>query len=131
MSATLKIKKASPGLDQRNRLGELTVGRALLAPTRLYLDEARAIRARTDVRAFAHVTGGGILGNLQRVLPEGLRARVDWSSWKRLPVFEWLARHVDEEELRRVFNLGIGFCAVVSNEGDSLVIGRVESGEHA
>jgi len=86
----------------------------LLAPHRLYLKGVRDLRADTDVRALAHITGGGILGNLSRVLPEGVEARIAWDSWERPPVFEWLAeRGVDEEELRRVFNLGIGMCAVV------------------
>jgi phosphoribosylformylglycinamidine cyclo-ligase len=99
-------------------------GDDLLAPTRLYLDVVRALGPRG--KAFAHVTGGGILGNLARVLPEGRRAELDWSSWPRPPVFEWLARHVDEDELRRVFNLGIGFCAVVAEPApDELVIGRI------
>ena len=86
----------------------------LLAPHRLYLDEVRAVRANADVKALAHVTGGGILGNLSRVLPEGVHARIDWGAWERPPVFHWLAEHgVEEEEARRVFNLGIGMCAVV------------------
>ena len=98
-------------------------GDDLLAPTRLYLEDVRRLRERAH--AFAHVTGGGILGNLSRVVPDGLRAELDWDSWERPPVFEWLARHVDEAELRRVFNLGIGFVAVVSDAGDDLVIGRI------
>jgi len=104
----------------------------LLPPTRLYLDEVRALRARADVRALAHVTGGGIAGNLSRVLPEGLGARIDPHSWERPPVFGWLAEQgVEEEELLRVFNCGIGYCAVVPAEdaGDELVIGAVEHGE--
>jgi phosphoribosylformylglycinamidine cyclo-ligase len=99
-------------------------GPDLLAPTRLYLNEARALRGRA--KAFAHVTGGGIEGNLLRVLPAGRRAELDWDAWKRPPVFHWLARHVDEPELRRVFNLGIGWCAVVSDPAPGeTVIGRV------
>ncbi len=99
-------------------------GPDLLAPTALYLDVVRSLRGRA--KAFAHVTGGGILGNLERVLPEGRTAQLDWESWERLPVFEWLGRHVAEEELRRVFNLGIGFCAVVpeAREGE-FAIGRI------
>ena len=100
-------------------------GEDLLAPTRLYLDDVRRLRARTDVRGLAHVTGGGIEGNLSRVIPAGLRADVDWMAWDRPPVFVWLARHVEEEELRRVFNLGIGYCAVVADPLDELVIGRI------
>jgi phosphoribosylformylglycinamidine cyclo-ligase len=99
-------------------------GPDLLAPTKLYLDVARGLRGRA--LAFAHVTGGGILGNLERVLPTGRGAELDWDAWERPPVFEWLARHVDEDELRRVFNLGIGWCAVVREaEPGEQVIGRI------
>jgi phosphoribosylformylglycinamidine cyclo-ligase len=99
-------------------------GDDLLAPTRLYLDVVRRLRGRA--RAFAHITGGGIAGNLGRVIPDGRRAEIDWDASERPPVFAWLARHVDEEEMRRVFNLGIGFCAVVpAAEPGDLVIGRI------
>ncbi|MGL6279146.1 MAG: phosphoribosylformylglycinamidine cyclo-ligase [Gaiella sp.] len=104
----------------------------LLPPTVCYLDAVRLLRARADVRALAHVTGGGIAGNLARVLPQGVGAVVDPASWERPPVFAWLSqRGVPEDELRRVFNLGIGYCAVVP-PGDvtaaDRVIGRVEAG---
>jgi phosphoribosylformylglycinamidine cyclo-ligase len=99
----------------------------LLAPTRLYVDDVRALRSELEVHALAHVTGGGLAANLRRVLPAGLRAEIDWNAWERPPVFHWLARHVAEDELRRVFNLGIGFCAVVADPGDALVIGRIEA----
>ena len=104
----------------------------LLPPTRLYLDEVRDLRARADVRGLAHVTGGGIAGNLARVLPDGLGAVVDPSSWPRPQVFGWLAENgVAEDELRRVFNIGIGYCVVVpaADVGrDDRVIGRVVHG---
>jgi phosphoribosylformylglycinamidine cyclo-ligase len=105
----------------------------LLPPTRLYLDAVRRLRATCDVRALAHVTGGGLPGNLPRVLPEGLGARLDAGSWERPPVFAWLDEHgVPEDEQRRVFNLGVGFCAVVpaaADEGAGFpVIGRLEAG---
>jgi phosphoribosylformylglycinamidine cyclo-ligase len=100
----------------------------LLPPTRLYLADVLALRARADVRALAHVTGGGIMGNLPRVLPDGLAAELDWDAWERPPVFAWLAEQgVEEAELRRVFNVGIGYCAVVpeADAADELVIGRI------
>jgi phosphoribosylformylglycinamidine cyclo-ligase len=100
----------------------------LLAPHRLYLDEVRDLRKLADVKALAHVTGGGILGNLPRVLPEGVGVEIDWGSWGRPPVYAWLHEQgVDEEEQRRVFNLGIGMCAVVppANAEAGLVIGRL------
>jgi phosphoribosylformylglycinamidine cyclo-ligase len=100
----------------------------LLAPHRLYVEEVQELRALADVKALAHVTGGGILGNLPRVLPEGVEAEIDWESWERPRVFDWLTeRGVPEDEQRRVFNLGIGMCAVVpaSNAGAGNAIGRL------
>ena len=99
----------------------------LLAPHRLYLDDVRALRAHADVHALAHVTGGGILGNLARVLPGGVHAQIQWDAWERPPVFHWLAEQgVEEYEARRVFNLGIGMCAVVAEApADALVIGTL------
>jgi len=102
-------------------------GPDLLAPTVLYQDLVEELVGRADVHAFAHVTGGGIVGNLSRVLPEGREAAIDWDAWERPAVFDWLARHVDEAELRSVFNLGIGFCAVVPADqaAGELVIGEI------
>src|SRR6478752_3769143 len=100
----------------------------LLAPHRLYLDDVRALRGRADVKALAHITGGGILGNLRRVLPEGVGVEIDWDSWERPPVYAWLDEQgVEEEEQRRVFNLGIGMCAVVpaADAGAGTAIGRL------
>jgi phosphoribosylformylglycinamidine cyclo-ligase len=80
-------------------------GDDLLAPTRLYLDDVRGL---SEVHGLAHVTGGGIPGNLERIVPDGLLAEIAWDAWERPPVFAWLARHVAEDELRRGFNLVIG-----------------------
>jgi phosphoribosylformylglycinamidine cyclo-ligase len=102
--------------------------REFLAPHRLYLDDVRTLRANADVKALAHVTGGGILGNLARVLPGHVRAHIDWDAWERPPVYAWLAeRGIAEEEARRVFNLGIGMCAVVPEApAGAIVIGALE-----
>jgi len=99
----------------------------LLAPHRLYVDDVRALRRQADVKALAHVTGGGILGNLTRVVPSGLEPKIDWDAWERPAVFRWLAAQgLDEDELRRVFNLGVGMCAVVPEApADALVIGEL------
>lgn len=114
------------GFSLVRTLGELD--REFLAPHALYLDDVRALRAQADVKALAHVTGGGILGNLSRVLPDGVHAHVDWDAWERPSVFAWIAeRGVAEEEARRVFNLGIGMCAVVPEApAGALVIGALE-----
>jgi len=104
----------------------------LLQPTRCYLDDVRALRRRADVRALAHVTGGGIAGNLARVLPDGLGAVIEPDAWERPRVFDWLrAEGVAEDELRSVFNVGIGYCAVLPSEDvdvEDCVIGRIEAG---
>jgi phosphoribosylformylglycinamidine cyclo-ligase len=105
----------------------------LLPPTRLYLENVRRLRAWCDVRALAHITGGGIPGNLPRPLPDSVGALVDPDAWERPPVYAWLdERGVDEDEQRRVFNLGIGFCAVVpaadADRAGFPVIGRLEEG---
>jgi phosphoribosylformylglycinamidine cyclo-ligase len=103
-------------------------GDDLLAPTRLYLEDVRTLKRAVDVHAFAHVTGGGIEANVARVIPDGLRAEIFWDRvWEQhaLPVFEWLARHVPTDEMQRVFNLGVGFCAIGPYANESLVIGRV------
>ena len=100
----------------------------LLAPHRLYVTEVRELRARADVKALAHVTGGGILGNLTRVLPQGIGLEIEWDAWARPPVYAWLDEQgVEEEEQRRVFNLGIGMCAVVPEQDAraATVIGRL------
>lgn len=114
------------GFSLVRTLGEIDP--AFLEPHRLYLDDVHELRAHADVKALAHVTGGGILGNLSRVLPDGVHAHIDWDAWERPPVFEWIAdRGVAEEEARRVFNLGIGMCAVVPEApAGAIVIGALE-----
>ena len=99
--------------DRPRSLGGHSVAEALLAPTRLYAKYVQAVLAAgVDVHAMSHITGGGLPGNLPRVLPEGLGVRLT-TSWKRPPIIELIAQHVDEPELRRVFNLGIGFVFVL------------------
>ncbi len=99
----------------------------LLAPHRLYVVDVRELREHADVKALAHVTGGGIIGNLTRVLPDDVEPQIDWNVWERPEVFAWLEdKGVDEDELRRVFNLGIGMCAVVAEPpAGALVIGEL------
>ena len=101
-------------------LGGKTVGAALLAPTRLYARHVQALLAAgIDVRAMSHITGGGLPGNVPRVLPDGLGLRIE-HDWARPPLLDLLARGagVDEAEMRRTFNQGIGFVFVVA-AGDS------------
>ena len=92
------------------------LARELLEPTRIYVKDCLALRDALDVHAFAHVTGGGIPGNLPRVLPSGHRAVLRRGSWPVPPIFERIqkAGKVADAEMLRTFNLGIGMCAVVA-----------------
>jgi phosphoribosylformylglycinamidine cyclo-ligase len=112
--AVLEAMKLSSG-DRPPELGGTTVGEALLSPTRLYARHVQALLAAgVDVRAMSHVTGGGLPGNVPRVLPEGLGLRIE-RTWKRPAIFDLIQKGagVEEHEMRRTFNLGIGFVLVV------------------
>jgi phosphoribosylformylglycinamidine cyclo-ligase len=87
----------------------------LLQPTRIYARDCLALAADCDAHAFAHVTGGGLAGNLQRVLPQTLDAVVDRASWTPPPIFELIADlgAVPQSEMERTFNLGVGMVAVL------------------
>lgn len=95
-----------------------TVGAALLAPHRSYLSALEPLLERDRVRALAHITGGGFAGNIPRVLPSGLGARVRKSAWPVPPLFRLIQKggQVAEDEMYRTFNMGIGMVAVVSPE---------------
>ena len=110
------LERAGVALDATPaELGGGSVADALLEPTRIYARAIAELTRTVDVRAMSHITGGGIPGNVGRQLPSGLAARVDLASWERPPVFDWLGSlGVEEAELRRVFNLGLGFAAVVA-----------------
>ena len=110
-------RKVLADLNERPKeLGGKSVGEALLVPTRLYPRAVQSvIGAAIDVRAMSHITGGGIPGNLPRVLPEGLGVSIE-HAWKRPAVFDLIAARgpVVESEMRRTFNLGVGFVIVVA-----------------
>jgi len=91
-----------------------TLGEALLAPTRIYVKPALAVVKAGVVKAFAHITGGGLLENVPRVLPDGLGADFDARAWPLPPVFGWLMRQggLDAQEMARTFNCGLGLVAV-------------------
>ncbi|NOG71731.1 phosphoribosylformylglycinamidine cyclo-ligase [Roseicella sp. DB1501] len=93
-----------------------TLAEALLAPTRLYVRPLLALHRAGLLKAAAHITGGGLPGNLPRVLPKGVTAVIDATAWPVPPVFAWLARtgNVAADEMLRVFNCGIGMVAVVA-----------------
>jgi phosphoribosylformylglycinamidine cyclo-ligase len=123
------IERAGVSLDDKPaELGGASVADALLEPTRIYARPIRALTATLDVRGMAHITGGGIPGNLTRMFPKGLGAEIDLSTWERPAVFRWLAGlGVEEDEMRRVFNLGMGFACMVSESDVELALRTLES----
>jgi phosphoribosylformylglycinamidine cyclo-ligase len=124
------LERAGIGLDATpDDLGGASVADALLEPTRIYARPVNELLRTVDVRAMAHITGGGIPGNLARQFPERLGAEIDLGSWERPAVFAWLASlGVEEDELRRVFNLGMGYSAVVAAESASVALAALQRG---
>jgi len=132
-SLARRVLMGSMGLGARDPVAGLgcTLGEALLTPTRIYARAVSELLAADDgaVRALCHVTGGGIGGNLPRVLPARLGARIDLSSYERPPIFRVLAEAgpVEESEMRRVFNLGVGLLAVVDRSQADAALARLRS----
>lgn len=106
----LKMKLTDRTVELDNPIGEV-----LLTPTRIYVKPILKLLKHFDIRALAHVTGGGITENLPRVLPEGCQAKIRKGSWPVPPIFPFLQKYgkVEEEEMYRDFNMGIGMIAVV------------------
>jgi phosphoribosylformylglycinamidine cyclo-ligase len=121
--------RLAPG-DRPAELAGRTVGEALLEPTRLYARHVQRMVGAVPVKAMSHITGGGIPGNLPRVLPDGLGLRIG-ARWSRAPVFDLIQRGgVEEAEMRRAFNAGIGFVFVVGAADEGLALGLLrELGE--
>jgi phosphoribosylformylglycinamidine cyclo-ligase len=110
----IEVSKA----DLRGDFHGRTLGDTLLEPTRIYVKSLLALIAEVPVLALAHITGGGIVENLPRVLPDDCRANIDSRSWRRPPVFDWLqsAGGIAANEMYRTFNCGIGMIACVRAE---------------
>ena len=114
-----------------------TLGEALLAPTRIYVEPVQRLIGEIDLRGMAHITGGGLTENIIRVVPDGLGIEIDQRAWTPAPVFHWLADsgRIEPSEMRRTFNMGIGFVLICPQDqagriGDLLrepapIIGRV------
>jgi len=114
---------SSTGLRRAQAPAELegrTLGEELLTPTRIYAQDCLRLIGGGGVRAFSHITGGGLAGNLVRVLPAGLDAQVHRSSWTPLPIFQLLARAggLDRATMEQTFNLGVGMVAVLAPEAE-------------
>ena len=114
--------------DKPAELGGIALGEEMLRPTRIYVPGILPLLQRFRIRGAAHITGGGLAGNVRRILPEGLQAVIDASSWKAPPIFGLIEKlgPVEPEEMARTFNMGIGFVLVVPPEEAGAVIDTLE-----
>ncbi|MHB9111068.1 MAG: phosphoribosylformylglycinamidine cyclo-ligase [Thermoleophilia bacterium] len=137
----LEVNNIHYEMDEAEGFGGGSVGATLLTPTRIYARDASALMLAADVRAMAHITGGGLPENLPRVIPAGLSARIERSRWTVPTLFDTLQRlgNVEDGEMFRTFNMGIGFVAIVPTAevekalaaaSGSLKIGEVVKGDN-
>jgi phosphoribosylformylglycinamidine cyclo-ligase len=148
-SLARKVVFEIAGLNPSDPVEELgsTVGEAMLRPTRIYVRPVRSVlgyyTVKNVVHGIAHITGGGLFENLERIVPEGVQVVIDRGSWPVPPIFTWIQRlgEIEQAEMNRVFNMGIGLVLVVSsfyaesirhqlarNRIETWPIGRVQEG---
>lgn len=106
------------GADWNMPFDGATLADRVMEPTRIYVKSVLEVMKSVKIKGMAHITGGGLLENIPRVLPEGVQARIDAHSWDRPAVFNWLQENgnIEDKEMYRVFNNGIGMAVVVSKE---------------
>ncbi len=122
------------GMHLEDDFNDKPLLKTLLEPTRIYVKEFKA--NKEHIQALAHITGGGLVENLPRVLPEGIKAVVTKADIRVLPIFDFISKHVEDEEMWRAFNMGIGMVWVVEEEDveailsntDGYVIGELKNG---
>jgi phosphoribosylformylglycinamidine cyclo-ligase len=122
------------GADLTAPLGDKTLGQALMAPTRIYVKSILTLMKNCQVNALSHITGGGLLENIPRVLPEHCKAVIDVQSWQQPEVFNWLKEqgNVDPLEMYRTFNCGVGMVICVDNDDAEAALNSLsKNGENA
>lgn len=113
------------GEDVNAPFDNSTLGKKLLAPTQLYAKSVLSLLDKgTGVHGIAHITGGGIMENITRVIPEGLAIEVNTQSWQQPAIFNWLQQHgnIDQKEMLRTFNCGVGLCLIIDDQQTESVI---------
>lgn len=117
-SLARKVLFSEYDVDDHVNLLDKTIGDEMLQIHKSYLPLIKQLRAMNGVHGFSHITGGGIIGNTKRILPEGLSLEIYWNAWKQPPIFKLIKQlgNVPEEDMRATFNLGIGLIAVVDAE---------------
>ena len=128
-----KILEVS-GADIKMPMGDTTLDAALMAPTKIYVKQVLKLIRESQVNALSHITGGGLLENIPRVLPDNAKAVIDTQSWEIPPVFKWLQQegNVDSREMYRTLNCGVGMVIVVpTDKADEAIALLTAEGENA
>ncbi len=109
-------------------LGDATLGEALLSPTRIYVPAILALQEKIEVSGIAHITGGGLPGNIGRIIPPNLEARIDRWGWEQPLIFQWLENkgNISNDEMLRTFNCGVGLILVVEKDDTTLACDTLE-----
>jgi phosphoribosylformylglycinamidine cyclo-ligase len=125
----LELSEASLQQD----LGDTSLGQALLAPTTIYVKALLDLFRQVPVKALSHITGGGLLENLPRVLPVGCNAQIDTSSWRWPEVFRWLQTrgNVETREMYRTFNCGVGMVLCVAEQDQEAALEHLQKAGHS
>ncbi|MEE4146836.1 MAG: phosphoribosylformylglycinamidine cyclo-ligase [Halieaceae bacterium] len=121
------------GADLAQALGDTTLGQALLAPTTIYVKPLLSLFEQVQVKALSHITGGGLLENLPRVLPEGCGAQIDTTSWEWPEIFRWLQAQgkVETREMYRTFNCGVGMVICVAQADCDRALAHLSAAGHS
>ena len=115
--------------DLQSNCGGQPLIDALMAPTKIYVKSVLELMKKVEIHAISHITGGGLLENIPRVMPENTKAKIETTSWERPVVFDWIQENgnVDFHEMHRTLNCGIGLVIVVSEENKATAIRELES----
>ncbi|MDR2624725.1 MAG: phosphoribosylformylglycinamidine cyclo-ligase [Zoogloeaceae bacterium] len=127
------VERAHPDMNARFE-GDKTLADVVMAPTRIYVKSILSLMEKVAIKGMAHITGGGLLENVPRILPENTVAALEKSAWPRPPLFDWLQQEgqVAEAEMHRVFNCGIGMVLIVAREdADTALAALQQNGETA
>ena len=120
--------------DLTQQCGDRSLGHALIEPTRIYVRNLLTLAGKCEIHAIAHITGGGLVENIPRVIPEDLCARIDLSSWQQPAVFNWLqqAGNIEQIEMLRTFNCGAGMILAIDSEHEQQCLEELKAlGENA
>jgi phosphoribosylformylglycinamidine cyclo-ligase len=133
-SLVRKVLQGTNDLGDHIDMLNKTLGKELLRVHKSYLKLIRELKDNVNVKAFSHITGGGIIGNTMRVIPGGLKIKIHWGNWDIPPVFKLIQKtgNISNEEMQKVFNVGIGLIAVVPPEQEEMTMQvAISQKEHA